>query len=294
MLETRELGITFNNLVAGALSVQTRFAYGKVWDRLIQCGAQLGFTVFPLDPSHLRLYIALLYQEGYAAATIRSSVSAIAHLHKLYGFEDPTKFFFIQQALKGIDKARRTHDIRQPLTVPLLAKLVDALESLLKDKMSVALYTSMFTLAFFGLLRIGEFTGDGEHNLKVNNIERISRDKCDIIFRSYKHCKRPTRISIVSRPLSTVCPVRSLREYLKFRGWADGPLFIWNGGPVKPQQFRALLKKAILLIGCPLVINAHSFRIGGTTYLGQQGYSNVQIQKMGRWNSPSAFLKYLR
>ena len=37
-----------------------------------------------------------------------------------------------------------------------------------------------------------------------------------------------------------------------------------------------------------LSIKAHSFRIGAATHAASIGYSDIQIQKMGRWKSSEA------
>ena len=42
-----------------------------------------------------------------------------------------------------------------------------------------------------------------------------------------------------------------------------------------------------------LPIKSHSFRIGAATYAATVGYTEAQIQKMGRWKS-GAFRKYIR
>ena len=69
---------------------------------------------------------------------------------------------------------------------------------------------------------------------------------------------------------------------------------------VTDKDMRAALKKAAEVLdypgkkGVPVDrVDTHSLRIGGATVLALAGYSDTQIQKMGRWRS-ATFKEYVR
>ena len=161
----------------------------------------------------------------------------------------------------------------------------------------------MFSLAFFGCLRIGEITSKStkaDHNLQLADIQFLSyQNKCDpdilITFRSFKH-STPHKIHRLqvseSQPIQ---PVSLLAAFLKERGPKPGPLFMWqNSQPVTYSQFVTTLKDTLMFSGhSTSTYTSHSFRIGRATLAMQQGLSDLQIMKLGRWSS-SAHLQYLR
>ena len=102
-------------------------------------------------------------------------------------------------------------------------------------------------------------------------------------------------IQISNQPVVDVCPVVAMKQYLAVRPNFEGPLFChFDGAPLSKYQFSAVLKKAIGVLGLnPHRYKSHSFRIGMATTLSMEGYSDDQIQIMGRWRS-RAYLNYLR
>ena len=88
------------------------------------------------------------------------------------------------------------------------------------------------------------------------------------------------------------CPVAALSLFTARRGQSEGPLFC---GPdlslTTPSQLNSWLSGSLSWASLhQLNIKAHSFRIGPATHASAQGYSDSQIQRMGRWVS-STFQK---
>ena len=117
-----------------------------------------------------------------------------------------------------------------------------------------------------------------------------------IIERWNKHSNRhsPT-LYMKALPDNAFCPVQSLHNFLKLRGPTPGYLFVHEKGNVLTRQdftdiFRSAIKQAGLLYRH---LTPHSLRIGGTVHAFNKGFSETQIQELGRWKS-HAFLKYLR
>ena len=97
------------------------------------------------------------------------------------------------------------------------------------------------------------------------------------------------RLVIGSTP-NLLCPRAAMMAFVGHRGLHFGPLFTYKDGSyLTRSRFAAFLKN----IFHSEVINTHSFRIGGATALSLAGFSDSQIQLIGRWRSNS-FTRYLR
>jgi hypothetical protein len=106
-----------------------------------------------------------------------------------------------------------------------------------------------------------------------------------------------------------LCPVRAIgRRYLHLRHHAAGQKEVlssyWSSNGEKGSVTAEHMSKAIKLAagmlqypstkGIPIQrINTHSLRSGGANALALSGYSDTQIQKMGRWRS-TTFREYIR
>lgn len=105
-----------------------------------------------------------------------------------------------------------------------------------------------------------------------------------------------------------LCPVRALgRRILHIRQFAFSPdtflsTFVSSGGrfDVTDNDMRNSLKRAAELLNYPTYkgipidrIDTHSLQSGGANALSLSGYSDREIQKMGRWRS-ATFKEYIR
>ena len=174
----------------------------------------------------------------------------------------------------------------------------------------VVLYQAMLATAYFGLLRIGEITLS-LHVLKAKDVHMGSnKNKLLFILHSSKtHTKgcKPQQIKIDevrSKPRSTasrckiLCPFKLLKTYLTLRlpYVSDQEAFFVfkDRSPVKPYQFRRILRQAILFNNLnPSYYSAQGLRSGRATDLLDMGVSVETIRKLGRWQS-TAIYTYLR
>ena len=99
---------------------------------------------------------------------------------------------------------------------------------------------------------------------------------------------------------SPICPVAALTHYLHIGQQfglvfhPDAPLFMDSDSqPVRTATFTDKLRHHSALCGIRTNIAPHSLRIGAATTPWRAGFSDSQIQFMGRWKSLS-FKKYLR
>ena len=286
-----------HQLARCALAQNSQRTYSRVWHRLVSFAATRGHPPLPLSRNQTEDFVAHLYDEGLAPATMRCYVAAIAYFHKLNGFPDFRDAFVIGRALAGAARLARTPAQREPMSLRLLRRLTEQCAVVYTSDHDKALYPAMFLVAFYALCRVseiavGRFT---DHTLQRRDVARLTgADAFRITFRSFKHARGPQRVRINKQLPAASCPVAALDRYLRMRGETQGPLFLHRDGrPVACREFQSALASLLRSLGERGRLSSHSFRIGGATHAARAGLSAVAIQRLGRWRS-NAFMRYIR
>ncbi len=150
----------------------------------------------------------------------------------------------------------------------------------------------MFTMASCFGLRVGEIT-KSSHNLNMSHLE-LSSSAVTITFTSFKHSHDDPFSHTCNIRDSPLCPVTAMNKYIQVRGVSLGPVFQLSGKALSRQAFTSRLKTLLISSGEPQAkYNSHSFRIGAASRWASEGKSDIEIQRLGRWQS-NAFRKYLR
>ena len=259
-------------------------------------------TVSPVPVQTVSLLAFISYQslEGLAYSTIMSSVSALNFVNQLIGAPILSNVFLIKRAMIGLLKQSKSCDTRIPITPDVLLKLCQCLPFVVAEPYKINLFRSMFILAFYGFLRVGEMTVSSTlafnpNLLQLKNITMSPMGPVSLSFQSFKHQKSnlPFTIHIPDQP-GPLSVKNSLSIYLQSRGFHPGPLFMYNNQPVTRSFFISILNQTAKVAQLPPDnIKSHSFRIGAATTALLKGYSHDQIRVMGRWHS-DAFKKYIR
>ena len=180
--------------------------------------------------SNLALFIAYLVNQSYKPSTISFYVSAIGYVHKLKAIPDPTSSFLILKLLRACHKQQKIFDSRMPIVKPVLERLMLTLVHTGTDHYHQHLFQTMFALAFYAFLRIGEITIRGKdrhdaHLIQKNQI-RMQTKHFELKFISYKHSQgQPFSLSVVEAQGQGPCPVQAMQAYLQVRADRPGPLF---------------------------------------------------------------------
>lgn len=283
-------------------SIPTYRRAWKLYSQFSQNVFQSAVVHLPIPPSHLGLFIAYMFQHNYAPSTTNTYVSALGYCHRLAGFDDPTKVFWVLEMLKGYGKLGSRVDTRLPVTLPILRNILERTSSLCSSQYRSYLFRAMCTTAFFAFLRVGEITSCPRSTsvLHLNQVVQVVDNSgaitgLKITFRNFKHSYNQPGVSITLTRRPDICPVQILLHYFSQRGYSDGPLFrTIDGQAVSRQLFTTHL--ALVFRRCGLdssKYKGHSFRIGAATYAAECGFSDAQIRLMGRWKS-DAFRKYIR
>ena len=257
--------------------------------------------IWPPSLNEILQFVAYLSLRNLSASTARLYVSAIAYKCKILGFIDVTKNFLVSKLLEGMHRLNHGPDTRLPITTDILKIIISALPGVCYNSFEVRLFKSAFTLAFWGLFRVGEITlskGSNPDKIISNSDVQISNGaECIYVhlrFSKTDQWGKGIKIEI-PKAIGIICPVESLVDYLKVRPTVNGPLFChFNGNALSRYQFSAMLSKTLKCSGIePSNYKSHSFRIGSASALFMAGYSEDAIKHIGRWKS-TAYKSYIR
>jgi hypothetical protein len=294
---------TAQNLYFNSLAASTHKTYASGVGKLAYFRLSYGLPQsWPIPLEHLLLFIAYCSNNGLAASSVATYISGIGHFHKIHGLSDTTTSFLVVKSLEGLRRIQGgpAQDLRAPITLPLLESLIASLKHVCTNKYEQVLFSAAFSVAFFGLLRVGEFTTpssnySGQRLLLVNDVH-ISDNTMQLCIRWSKTDQYGLSTTISIRATGGLyCPVSNMQIYLKNRThFSNNHLFVhFNAKSLTRYQFTSVLRKTLQFINAPMFIRSHSFRIGGATYFASQGVSDEQLKSMGRWKS-SAYTRYIR
>lgn len=246
-------------------------------------------------------YLLTLSSSGLAFSTVRAYISAISYHCKINQMTDPSTEFIVVKLLQGMKRLRHKPDTRLPITKDVLQQLLVAIRSICTNSFEKTMFAAAFTLAFYGLLRVGEFTvaskNDAHCILKRSDVTLDtvrSSISITIPFSKTDQMGRGTVIHISSTD-DTTCPFRCMQSYLHIRPHKNEPIFChFDSSPLTRFQFTSVLSKSLKHINLSNSnYKSHSFRIGASTDLALKGFSSDIIQKSGRWKS-QCYKSYIR
>jgi hypothetical protein len=103
-----------------------------------------------------------------SANTAKSYISAVGFKCKITGCSDVTQNFIVHKVLEGMKRLKNRADTRLPITPDILQRIVSILPSICFNMHENKLFKVAFTLAYWGLFRVGEITLSNKKN--INNI----------------------------------------------------------------------------------------------------------------------------
>jgi hypothetical protein len=184
---------------------------------------------------------------------------------------------------------------------------------------STAMWEAMFSLAWFGVLRPGEFTvpTTGGYDVTVHpsvkNViffyEEAELQPGDTTFPTHmvfvvKHSKtdqdRLTKDVVIGPSRGSVCALTAMWNYLSsapHRLDGGAPLFVEHARSPKAVTYtrmRTVLTACLSRAGLKSqAFGGHSFRIGGSQALAAAGKSVLYIMSYGRWRCAESVLRYV-
>ena len=166
------------------------------------------------------------------------------------------------------------------------------------------LYQAIFSIAYYGLMRIGEMTA-GTHPVKASDVHiGQNKNKILLLLRTSKtHGKesRPQKIKIQQTFVNKArhfCPFDVLHRFMTYRGGyeLDSEIFfIYSDGmAVTPEHVKNTMRTILQCLGLdPVLYDTMSFHSGRAVDMYHMCYTLTQIKQAGCWKS-NAIFKYLK
>ena len=292
------------------LASTTRATYAAGIRRYTSFCKATKLRILPTSESTLILFVTHLATSSVSQATIKVYLSAIRHMHVLQGMHNSFSQQLtprLQIILKGIKKHQAgSHPprVRLPITIQILKQIRGILLQK-KPSYSAVMLWATCCLAFFGFLRVSEFTVpsgasyDPTCHLSMKDVSVDNRTNPRLLQVAIKQSKTdPFRRGVniyLGATDSTICPVRAMLAYLALRGGQAGPLFITKEGRgLTRLAFSSALDSLLSKLKLDhKKYNTHSFRIGAATSATQAGIPDSQIKMLGRWQS-DAYQRYIK
>ena len=175
-----------------------------------------------------------------APATIATYVSGVGYYHKIQGWHDPTQDFLVAKLLEGcrMRRDRVDTDKRWPMTLPILARILQALPHVCSVEFEVKLFRAVLLSAFFGFMRIGEFAAKSRTCMQENLLLFSDVHLCDLgtamasVVFSFRHSKMnktgpPQIIGLAQAVDQSLCAVTALAAFAEVSFflplWGESP-----------------------------------------------------------------------
>ena len=196
--------------------------------------------------SHLSL-------KGLAYSIACTYIAALSYHCKLQRFHDPTSVFLVIKLLQGLKRARHTADSRLPITKSILTKIFQVLPCICRNDFESSLFAAAFSLAFHGLLRVGELVIHPNSSSRVLQSSDVNVDRAQgainitITYSKTDQMGRGTVLNI-SRVGDQTCPLDKIVAF-KVRPNITGPFFChFDSSPLTRYQFTAILSNAVKML----------------------------------------------
>ena len=138
-------------MLDNSLAANTKKAYIVGLERFSEFKRQYGLSdAWPPTVEQVVRFVAWLSLQKLSHKTAKSYLSSIAFHCKLLDVVDPTKKFIVSKMVEGMQKDKKTHDNRLPITLSLLQGIVSKLNIVCSSVYEAKLFTAAFMLAFFG------------------------------------------------------------------------------------------------------------------------------------------------
>ena len=230
------------------LAASSTRTYTSGTKRYIQCCSLCKVTPLPATEAKLSAFVSMLTRDGLSFSTIRCYLAAVRHHQIACGLGDPdvpamSRLEYILQAVKR-EKSGQYGVQRQPITPSLLLRMFSFWSHLKPTELAKAkMLWAAACLAFFGFLRVGEFTSPGVNtfdddiHLSPRNISVDNPQRPSVMFVTLRQSKtdqlRKGVTLVLGKTDQILCPVSSMMSYLVVRGSSAGP---FSESGLRPRQ----------------------------------------------------------
>ena len=287
--------------MARSLAPNSISTYQTGFNQFLAFCNRFSITPFPLAEHVLENFcVDICHRVSYKA--IKVYLSGVQYFSKIQGFkeliEEMPRLEYLVTAIRRCQGNKFDRPTRPPVTLQMLHTICEVLTQV-ETPFNRDMLTAAVLVAFYGLLRVSEYTCpsqssyDADTHLLLSDLS-LNWGRRVVLLRIKKSKTDPFRQGVTIRIAflnHLWCPVRALLRYIRRRGPAPGPLFIYqNGAYLTRAGVLAVLTRCLLHVQH---INTHSFRRGGASALAMSNIPAHIIQILGRWKS-NAYIDYIQ
>ena len=279
--------------IEGAYSPSTIRAYRANFEVFIRYCEEQGTSPLPSQPQTVTKFIAHLSNGHLQSASIRIAIVAIAAIHRLNRFEDPTKdpdvALEVRRMYRKLGRAsKQALGVTQLILEKLIGVTDDSLRGI-RDRM-------LLLLAYDSLCRRSELV-----SLRIEDISKLGTDK-GLQIRLRKSKADPNAMGKWLHLSERT--QQAIEDWIDTSGIEDGFLIrrMTKHGGILPRGisggqinriYKSLAAKAKLDPGMVEHISGHSMRVGSAQDLLNLGASMPMLMNRGRWTKTDTVMRYV-
>jgi hypothetical protein len=278
-------------VAAAALRRSTQVSYANQHKNWFAICERIGLDITRPIPERELCAACIVFSLNHKLTTLPVFVAAVNAWHiDVFGSALPRNYLFgrVRAGLANIFASTNLTEAKIGLELGQLASMHALIK---RNSFSAQRDWCMAVFAFFGLLRISEYTGGSLQQRDVT----ATNDSVSLWLPFHKTSSTPVKIEISKRS-DHLCPVRAYRQYCSLLGSIrlepTSPFFVQSPlsrHPVSDQSFIASFRLQLAAIGIPNLSDyaGHSFRRGGFSAMCAAGVPFAIAQSHGRWKSLS-------
>ena len=120
-------------LLQASVAPSSAKLYHRSWTLFLNCTMEInpshkGTISLPVTVPHLAVFVSYLHTQGYSPASVVAHTSSIGYIHRLTGLHNPVSSTLIQKLLAGVTKVSPPSPPRLPITIGILAALINGID----------------------------------------------------------------------------------------------------------------------------------------------------------------------
>ncbi len=283
--------------ISDARTESTRIVYAQAWSQWERWCATRGITALPGDPLALCAYLTERAEAGKATGTLDMSCTAIRHVHRMSGVEDPVASEAVRQVRRGLVRTygAAPRRLARPLTVEEIRQIISGIDRTTPIGIRDA---AIILLGYASAMRRSEIVA-----LALTDVEHKPAGLLLTIRKSKADQEGHGQVVAVAHGQHALTdPVAALNAWRAVRGETPGALFtrIWvstvSFEPLSGHVVARMLRSRAVAAGLDGTrITAHSLRAGHATAAALAGVPLDRIAAQTRHKDLSVLVnRYIR
>ncbi|XP_050752657.1 uncharacterized protein LOC127016288 [Gymnogyps californianus] len=247
-------------------------------------------VVWPVPVDQVRGFLAVMESQDLPPTKIIMYMEGLSFISRIVDHTDPLQDPVISHMISKLKhRTGPSSDKYSPVTIEVLRSLLGTLESVCSSPYECVLFHAMFTVAFFGALRVEEMVTNHQNMaqpelLYLSDLQ-LTEGRANVCLHTSHMGQERYLIQLRLSKEMWVCPVEALRIYVAARPKGEGPLFVHSDSmAVTKREFLTVFHYALGLAGLPPnQYGVHSFWLGTVVTAVSHGYSDEAVKRIARW-----------